>query len=367
MVEQVNLVLGLICHHGDFDAVVRDALLILKVSVEKRIPITYFFSGKEIKALIENREMIYERLGVDVIALIQSDLFINPRFGNCDSYKSELAIMPLDHVPLVQPWAQDLWGQYFGYFLNCQVGGSIKLAQEYFYKTPVTILPPDGVYAPAAAHTLKHLGIDTVVISGESFRENKHSLGILYWASDLRHLVRTPDIQPQISEFNKASDFVDTVQGYGYEHDIPFVVAVCDSDEFNGMRNLTFDEGIARLCCIGDEAFGRLGFGMVNCNAAAHWNQYQEPVTNVWSWDNVYGMIHEDGNIGWIDSERNGLVGHALYLLAQSDPSREGFNKAKYHLGKAGDIALRNCYFCHSPRLSDLFYENIYIAIDLLQ
>ena len=111
MPNQINIILGLICHHGNWNDVIRDAELIRRVSIEKRIPITYFLSGTEIDAIANNRERIKNESGFDLVGAIQSsDYFINPRLGDNSPYKSEVAIMPYNHIPLVQPWAPNLWG-----------------------------------------------------------------------------------------------------------------------------------------------------------------------------------------------------------------------------------------------------------------
>lgn len=366
MVDHVNLALYLICHHGNSDEVLKDARVIQRVSIEKRVPITYFFSGIELNALNENRDRINYELWMDLIGAIQSDLFINPRFGNNGPYKSELGIMPFHHIPLVQPWSQELWGEYFKGFLEDEIRWSQSLAEQKFHKTPVTIHPPDGVYTPAAAYTLKQLGLDTVVLSGEFLDGNAHAKGVLYWASGLRHLIRTNDIQPQAHEFCNAGHFVDAVEDYGHQNDIGFVTVGCDIDEFNGMRGMSAHDGIARLCCIGDEVYKRSGISMVNCNAAAYWNLHQTSIENIWQWNDVHGMIHGNGDLGWIDSERNEFIGRLIWLTGERYRQGWDVRQAKYHIGMALDIALRNKYFCYGD-LTGYFYDNANAAKELLK
>lgn len=365
MSDYVNLALYLICHHGHSDEVVKDAEVIRRTSIEKHIPITYFFSGIEINALNENRGRICYELGTDVVGAIQSDLFINPRFGQYDKHKSELGIMPFHHAPLVQPWGQDLWSEYFEGFLKDEIRWGISVTQQYLLKTPVTIHPPDGVYAPSVAHTLRQLGLDTVVVSGEFLGDNKHAKGVTYQASGLRHLVRTNDIQPNSSEFCNAERFADAVQNYARQNDISTLAVGCDIDEFNGMRRLSLRDGIARLCCIGDETY-KHGISMVNCNAASFLNLYQADIAGVWSWNDVHAMIHADGNLGWVDGNRNALVNYMISLVRQRYKEGWDVRQAKHHLAMSYDIALRNRYF-NDPRLTDYFYGNINAARRLLQ
>jgi hypothetical protein len=372
MVDHVNLALYLICHHGWPDDALKDARVIQRISIEKRIPITYFFSGIELNALNENRDRINHELWMDLVGAIQSDLFINPRFGNNNPYKPELGIMSFHHIPLVQPWSQDLWGEYFKGFLENEIKWSQALAEQKFHKTPVTTHPPDGVYAPAAAYTLRGLGLDTVVVSGEFLDGNAHAKGVLYWASGLRHLMRTNDIQPQSPEFSNAGHFVDAVEDYGHQNDIGFVTVGCDIDEFNGMNEkkdggMNLHDGIARLCCIGDEVYRRPGVSMVNCNAAAYWNLHQTSIENVWQWNDVHGMIHGNGDLGWIDSERNGLIGYLIWLTGERYRQGWDVRQAKDRIQLASDIALRNEHFCYGGWMTNYFYENVNAARGLLQ
>ncbi|MBU1005275.1 MAG: hypothetical protein KJ561_05590 [Nanoarchaeota archaeon] len=372
MPNQINLVIGLICHHGDWDDFKRDARVIQRVSFEKRVPVTYLFSGMELDAIANNRGKLCSELGFDIVGAMQSNHFISPRFGHADAHKPELGIMPYNHIPLVHPWAQHLWGEYFEGILQDQIRWSQGIAEQMFHKTPVTIHPPDGVYAPAAAHALRGLGFDTVVVSGEFLGSDRHSKGILYWASGLRHLMRTNDIQPQDDEFQDARHLVDRVEQYGHENDMPFVTITCDIDEFNGMRGMGDCDGIARLCCIGDEAYKRGGrVQIVNANAAAHWNMHSTNVEtaerNTWPWNDVHAQIHGDGGLGWIEGERNWVVGHVVWLIGER--YRQGWEggviqRAKEHLWMAADIACRNKYF--QDGLSCYFWENIRYAKQLL-
>jgi len=370
LVNQVNLVLGLICHHGDWDDFIRDARVVQRVSIEKRVPVTYLFSGMELDKLADNRDKVHNALWFDLVGAIQSsNYFINPRCGDSNPHKSEIGVAPYNHIPLVQPWAQNLWGEYFWGILKDQMLWSKGIAERKFYKTPVTVHPPDGVYAPAAADLLRKLGFDTVVVSGEFLGGNGHAKGILYWASGLRHLMRTNDIQPQSGEFQNARNLVDRVEQYGHENDMPFVVISCDIDEFNGMRGMNLDDGVARLCCIGDEVYRRNGrVQMVNANAAAYWNLHQAPMEWFWPWNDVHAQIHGDGGLGWINEERNGVITHLIWLVGER--YRQGWDggviqRAKECLWRAGDIACRNGYF--GEGLRNYFWGNVNHARYLLQ
>ena len=107
LVNEVNLSLYLICHHGNWDDFIKDARIIQRVAFEKQVPITLFFSGIELKALADDRDYIKNELGFDLVGSIQGDHFINPRRGMYNPYKPELGIMTFNHVPLVQPWLED--------------------------------------------------------------------------------------------------------------------------------------------------------------------------------------------------------------------------------------------------------------------
>ena len=108
MAEEVNLSLYFICHHSNTDEVLRDAELIRRVAFEKQMPVTFFFSGVELDAILRERETIRRELqGFDLVAAMQGNHFINPRFGMADPYKPELGITTFNHVPLVQPFLED--------------------------------------------------------------------------------------------------------------------------------------------------------------------------------------------------------------------------------------------------------------------
>ena len=276
MVNEVNLSLYLICHHGHWDDFKRDARFIQRVAFEKGIPITLFFSGIELDAIARHRDALHNELWFDLVGAIQGNHFINPRFGLNDPHKPELGIMTYNHVPLVQPWFEDQ-REYLEGILPDQIGRSQYIAEHAFHKTPVTFHPSDGVYSPSAANKLRKHGLDTVLVSGEFLGDDKPAKGKLYWASGLRHLMRTNDIQPQDPKFSNARHFVDAVESYGHENGNAFVVVGCDIDEFNGMRGMSLEDGIARLCCIGDEVYRRgPRVKMINCNAAAHWNNLNQ-------------------------------------------------------------------------------------------
>ncbi|MBI2972099.1 MAG: hypothetical protein HYY37_06790 [Candidatus Aenigmarchaeota archaeon] len=62
----MQLALCFIYHHGMPDEVVKDAELIRRVSIEKRMPATHFFSGIELNTLLHERQRISHALGTDV-------------------------------------------------------------------------------------------------------------------------------------------------------------------------------------------------------------------------------------------------------------------------------------------------------------
>ena len=110
MVNNVNLSLYLICHHGCWDDFIRDARLIQRVAFEKGVPITLFFSGIELDALARHRYDIWRVLWFDLVGSIQGEHFINPMAGRYDAHKPELGIMTFNHVPLVRGSAITLAG-----------------------------------------------------------------------------------------------------------------------------------------------------------------------------------------------------------------------------------------------------------------
>jgi hypothetical protein len=359
----INLSLYLICHHGDSEEVVKDAEVIRRVSLEKRVPVTYFFSGIEINALAENRWKIRDRLGVDVVGEMWNGAFINPRFGYHNAYLSEVGIMPFHHIPLVQPWGQDLWEDYTNFFLWDDISFSMKRARDVLGKIPVTIHPPDGIYSPAVAYALKRMGFDSVVVSSERFG-SQWQKGFLYWASGLRHLVRANELQLQDARFSDAGRFVYEAREFAYRNGTSFVTSGSDIDEFNGMRGLSINDGIARLCSVGDQAMLQ-GVRMINCNAASHWNLKQAGIEDVWPWNNVYSMI-DDGGLDFVDVGRNAWLNYLEHSAA--DRVRRGWdiNEARGRLEQAADIALRNRYFCFSGWLSSYFEDNARAAQRLL-
>lgn len=366
MVNEVNLSLYLICHHGHWDDYIRDVRLIRGVSFVKSLPITYVLSGMELDQIANNRAAIKNNLGFDLVDAIQGKHFINPKMGMFDAFKPELGIMTYNHVPLVQPWLLDQ-REYLEGILPEQIQRSKEIAERAFHKTPVTFHPPDGVYAPAAAYKLNQYGFNTVIVSGEFLGNNRRAKGVLYWASGLRHLMRTNDIQPQSSQFWDAKHFVDAVEAYGHDNDIGFVVVGCDIDEFNGMRGMKLEEGIKRLWWIGYEVYKRNGrVKMINCNAAAHWNLKQASIEEIWNWNDVHAMQNSEGNLDWIIGDRNDAVGHVVALIGERHRQGWDIRQAKEHLYRAADSACRHKYFGYGGWITDYFWGNIDEARRLL-
>ena len=369
MVNDVNLSLYLICHHGYWDDFIRDARLIQRVAFEKGFPITFFFSGIELDEIARHKDKIWDELWFDLVGAIQGEYFINPRLGKSNPYKPELGIMTYNHVPLVQPWLREQ-GEYLEGILPDQIQRSKEVAEREFHKTPVTFHSPDGVYAPAAAYKLKQHGLDTVVVSGEFLGNDKHAKGKLYWASGLRHIMRTNDIQFQWREFYDARHAVDAIEAYGHDNDNDFVVVGFDSDEVNGMseknNGITLEDGIARLCCIGDEVYRRNGrVKMINCNAAAYWNLKRADITEIWAWDDVHAMQNQWGNLDWIIGDRNDEVSHVIRLIGERYRRGWDIREAKEFLYKAADSACRHKDF--GDGLTAHFLGNINEARRLLQ
>ena len=372
MVNEVNLSLYLICHHGNWDDFILDARLIQRVSFEKWMPITYFFSGIQLDKMSKHRYEIWNKLWFDLVGAMQGEHFINPRRGMYDPHKPELGIMTYNHAPLVQPWLVDQ-REYLEGILPDQIERSKQVAEQEFHKTPVTFHPPDGVYAPAAAYKLKQHSLDTVVVSGEFLGDNRHAKGVLYWASGLRHLMRTNDVQPQSSEFwegrniaDGARNFVDAVEAYGHKHDIGQVVVGCDIDEFT--KRIDLKDGIARLCCIGDEVYRRNGrVTMIDCNTASYWNLHQTNIESIWPWDHIHAMQNSEGNLDWIIRNRNDMVNHVVWLIGQR--YREGWDvrQAKECLYRATDSALRHSDYGYDSWMTNHFWGNINEARRLLQ
>ena len=205
-------------------------------------------------------------------------------------------------------------------------------------------------------------------LGGNSFGENRHAKGVLYWASGLRHLMRTPDIQPLWHEFSDPRYFVDAVEAYGHDNGIGFVVVGCDSNEFNGMNELkggmSLEEGVAWICCIGDEAHRRRGrFKMINCNAASYWNVNQANIEDIRKWNDVHAMQNSQGNLDFLIGDRNEVVSH----IVSGQRHRQGWDvrQAKEHLYMAADAACRHKDFGYG--LTEFFWGNINEARRLLQ
>lgn len=366
MVNEVNLTICLISHHGHWDDYIKDARLIQRVSFEKGVPITYFFSGDQIDNMANNRGRIQNDLWFDVVGAIQGRHFINPRLGDNNAFMPELGIMTYNHIPLVQPWQQDKWGEYFEGFLKEQINWSQCVAEQKYNKTPVTIHPPDGIYAPAAADIIRKQGLDSIVVSSEFLGDRKHEKGKLYFASGLKHVMRTNDIQLQGDRFTYANHFIDAVEAYGHQNNVPFVVVSCDIDEFNGMRNLSLHDGIAKLCCIGDEAINRHGrVKLINANAASNWNYYHDDITSVWGWNDAHAMIYRDGGLGFIREDRNNEISHVIRLTGERHRQGWDVREARGYAWKAMDAACRNNYCADG--LTGHYSHHIGMARHLLQ
>ncbi|MBI4452431.1 hypothetical protein HY637_03305 [Candidatus Woesearchaeota archaeon] len=371
MVNEVTLSLYFICHHESRDEVIRDAELVRRVACEKWMPVTFFFSGVELEAILRERETIKWALdGFDLVAAIQGDFFINPRFGMADPYRPELGIMTFNHVPLAQPFLEDQ-GEYLKGVLPDQIGRSINIAQYGFHKTPVTLHASDGVYALYSAHDVRQQGVDTVVASGEFLDGNERAKGNLYWASGLRHLIRNNGIQLQDRKFYDARHFVDVARYKASLTNGGRVVSGCDSNEVNGMsesaNGMSLRDGITRVCCIGDEAY-RSGVRLINCNASAHLpnrNGDHADLESIWPWNDVHAMQNAEGNLSWIIRDRNDIISYAVWLVGERHRQRWDVREAKEHLYLAADSALRHEHYGHF--FTEHFKYHINQAIGLLQ
>ncbi|MBI4452900.1 hypothetical protein HY637_05710 [Candidatus Woesearchaeota archaeon] len=373
MVNEGTLSLYFICHHIDPDSIIKDGRVIHRTTLEKKIPITWFFSGAQLRALLDNRDRIRRELGFDLVDAMRGGDFINPRFGYNNPYISEIAGMTYNHVPLVQPWFPDQ-REYLEGILPDQIQRTLDVARYDFDKGIVTFHGPDGTSSPSPAYKLKQHGLDTLIISGEFLNGNQQAKGKVYWASGLRHLVRDNSLQIQAREFYDARRFIDAAQELGHQNGSGFVVSGSDSNEVNGMsqgaNGMNSRDGIARICCIADEAYRR-GVKMINCNAAAHLNRfYQADLQSIWpNWDDIHAMQNPEGNLSWIDDGRNGEIGHVVWLIGERH--RQGWDgviqRAKEHLYVAADSALRHKGFCYDPFLTGIYNYNIGRARELLQ
>lgn len=372
LADEATLSLYFICHHGSRDEVIRDGEFIKRTAFEKRMPVTFFFSGVELEAILRERETIKRRLdGFDLVAAIQGDRFINPRGGITDPHKSELGIMTFNHVPLVQPFLEDQ-REYFEGILPEQIQRSMDIAYYQFWKTPVTFHPPDGVYAPAAAYKLRQHGLDTVVVSGEFLDGNEQAKGNLYWTPNgLKHLMRNNDIQLQERKFYDARHFVDAVRDYAFRNNRRRIVIGCDSNEVNGMsegsNGMSLEGGIARVCCIGDEAY-RNGIRLINCNASAHLpnhNGDHADLESIWPWNDIHAMQNAQGDLSWIMGDRNDIISYAVWLVGERHGQHWDVREAKENLHLAADSALRHKHYGHF--FTKHFKYHINKAIGLLQ
>ena len=370
MVNEVNLALYFICHHGHYDSFRRDVRFVKEVTLRGHVPVTYFFSGIQIDEMEKHHGSLACENGLDVLWAMRGGDFINPQFGYNSPYLSEIGIMPYNHIPLVQPWQQDIWHNYLWGILADQVKWSRGLAERVFDKTPVSIHPPDGIYAPASANALKTLGLDNVVVSSEYLGGDKSAKGVVYYGSGLNHVMRTNDIH--LPAFRgRPGEFVEAVENYAQATGRGFVVVGCDIDEVDGKRGMSLEEGIWFVREIGNQVFGRHGrMRMININAAAHWNFVHQPIEWVWGWNDVHAMIYGDGSLGFIDGERNGAVSHVNHLIA--DRYHRGWDggtikAAKASLWEAADAACRNTWCCYDPWITSHFWGNINYARHLLQ
>lgn len=370
MVNEVTLLLYFICHHCDVDALIRDGRVIHRATLEKKVPITWVFSGVQLRAFLDNRDRIRRELGFDLVDAMRGGDFINPRFGYNNPYISEIAGMTYNHVPLVQPWFPDQ-REYLEGILPDQIQRTLDVARYDFDKYIVTFHGPDGTYSPAAAYKLKQHGLDTLVISGEFLNGDQQAKGKVYWASGLRHLVRDNSLQIQAREFYDARRFIDAAQELGHQNESGFVVSGSDSNEVNGMseryNGMKLEDGIARICCIADEAYRR-GVKMINCNAAAYWNPNHADLQSIWSnWDDVHAMQNAEGNLGWLINERNEEIGHVVWLIGERHRQGWDVREAKEHFYRAADSALRHNGYGYDPFLTGVYNYNIGRARELLQ
>jgi len=351
MVNDVNVAIGLIGHHGHLDDIEPDTRIIKAVSIDKGIPITYLLTGVELDEIQRNRNKLQSRTWFDIVDEIRnSGKFINPGFGNFSPGSSELGISTYNHVPAVHPMDDPMWEFYFNTVVQNQIHRSKRIAEKEFGITPRTFHPPDGIYSPAAAHTIKNAGLDTTLVSSEHFW-SANDKGKVYFASGLRHAVRTNDIQPQNPKYwegkpiiDGAYHFIEDVKSYAHKTNSGFVIVTCDIDEFSGKRGVRLHHGIERLCAIGDAAHNTHGLNLININAASHQNINDGgDLTNVWgNWNNVFAMMNGNGDLSFIHGEKNARLGELLRKMEGRSWDGHDISTAIDRFSEAGDSACRN-------------------------
>jgi hypothetical protein len=386
MVNEVNVAMGFNSHYGHLDKLIGFSKFVRDVCVEKGVPLTLFMSGEQMAMMGIFRDQLYHALkddkhrdGYDIVGAMAGGSFINPRYSYDNPNISEIGGQNYNHVRMVLPWMQSVWGDYNYILLDGQLKGTIGACMGVFGgKIPVTFFPPDGIYAFAAADTVRKSGfddkksIDTVVVSGEVLGSNNHAKGLLYWASGLRHVVKTDNIQIHHSKKINPIELADQIFRYRETHNTPFIHIVCDIDEVDGNRGV---DKIGEICWFADEAYAR-GINLVNFNAAAHWNEWQVQQGDLgqfwpgWDYWNNVSSSRENGHVA-VDEYRNHAVGHLTWKIAEVlrtgqvgwDDIRIEF--ARHYLGRAADAACINPDF--SGNLQGHFDEMMRCAWDSLR
>jgi hypothetical protein len=313
------------------------------------VPITYFFSGLELDAIVGERDRIAREFeDFDIVgAIAGGDKFIDPRHGYNDAHKSEMGGMTYNHIPFAHPFGKEMQGEYLEGFVCDQVIWTRNIASEYFRKTIVSVHPPDGIYAPSSADCLRDCGMDSVVVSSETFGSS-YDKGRMYWGSGLRHVVRTNDLQLNSDEFQNAGRFIEAVESYANDNGIEYVTVGCDIDEFNGQRNMSAHDGIARLCGVGQAALGRVN--MININASAYRDQEAGQINDVWGWDDVHAMMDRDGGMGFMDLQRNSELRDVILKVGERYNEGLDVSEAKDKLRWSLDAACRNRWCSGAPK-----------------
>ncbi|HLG24828.1 MAG TPA: hypothetical protein VI564_07910 [Candidatus Nanoarchaeia archaeon] len=349
MAYEINLSLYLICHHGDSNAR-NDMELIRRVSIENKVPITYYISGIELEEMGRLSESSF-RHGYDFRQKV-SESFIHPRWGINDKHKPEIGIMTYNHNTLVLPHLDYADSElYFNHIVSPQILKIKSKLKELFGIDATTIHPPDGVYSPRAAYTLKKEGLDAVVVSGEFLQDNHHAKGVLYWKDGLRHLMRTNDLQPQSSRFYEANNFLSAVEWYADTFGINTITVGCDIDEFTGRSgNMNLEDGVQRLLHIGKYAYESHGrINLVNCNAASYLNPNQQDIGQIWPDDEVHAMQNGTGDLSWFIPKTFEMKLNTFKHIAQR--IREGWNEPGHPRKEDIDFSILNFMYANDSAL----------------
>ena len=282
------------------------ARVIHRVAVEKRAPVSIYFTGVSLDAIRKHHPLLH--------AALRDNAAFAENAGALDPYRPELGISCSNYIPVV-PLGLELpfWGHHLGMAYE-----QIKWAKENlwynFGKNTRGFLPPELVMAPAGAGVIKDNWVSYTLFDG--LHLNQSERGQIYHVDGLKFVPRNSDIY--LYDGKSPWEVMDYTKGLARDHGISQVVIGGDLDaHLNGP--ISEHDWTRFLCQLSDALFEDGETELVNVASIAdnYWNP--RDLRDVYRDRGIWDPHHF--TTSWIDAS-------GVLALLEYGPSREVNNGA---------------------------------------